>query len=183
MLTAQKKLEENIAEYILYMYQIEDVIRAYKFDLERIMNEFVIPQISDESQLTEYRKWYRGLILNMQDQHIETTGHLLDLNETLVELSYLHNMLLGQINDSKYISIVEKAKPLIEEFKQKSNLKDKNDIELIFGAMYMKLLLRLQKKEILPETESAFEAMRIMLAYLAQMYHKMKRGDLDFLNN
>ena len=184
MLTAQQKLEENIAEYILYMYQIEDVIRAYKFDLERIMDEFVSPQIADdETLIAQYRKWYKGLILNMQDQHIENTGHLLELNETLVELSYLHSMLLGQANDSKYLTIVENAKPLIDEFKQKSNLKDKNDIELIFNAMYMKLLLRLQKKEILPETEKAFEAMRIMLAYLAQKYHKMKRGDLDFLNN
>jgi len=53
----------------------------------------------------------------------------------------------------------------------------------LFGAMYMKLLLRLQKKEISAETEEAFDAMRIQLAYLSQAYHKMKRGDLDFLKN
>ena len=34
MIIAQQKLKENIAEYILYMYQIEDVVRAYHFDLE-----------------------------------------------------------------------------------------------------------------------------------------------------
>ncbi len=44
MLIAQKKIHENIAEYILYMYQIEDVIRSYEFDLERIITHFVRPQ-------------------------------------------------------------------------------------------------------------------------------------------
>ena len=71
----------------------------------------------------------------------------------------------------------------INDFKQKSNLKDKNDIEIAFHAMYMKLLLRLQKKEISAETEDAFDSMRIMLAYLSRGYHKMKSGDLDFLKN
>ncbi|MCO5261016.1 MAG: DUF4924 family protein [Crocinitomicaceae bacterium] len=183
MLIAQQKYEENIAEYILYMYQIEDVIRAYNFDLDLLVEQFIKPQVKDESTLIEYRKWYRKLINDMKDQRIEKTGHLLDLNETLIELSYLHNALLGQANDTSYIQMNEKAQSFINEFKDKSNLKEKNDVELIFGAMYMKLLLRLQKKNISSETETAFEAMRAVLAYLAKSYHKMKKGDLDFLKN
>ncbi len=183
MLIAQQKLEENIAEYILYMYQVEDVIRAYNFDLDAIIDQYVRPQLPDESFIPQYTSWYKGLIRDMKDQLKQKSGHLLELNEILVELSFLHNMLLGQVNDTKYTGLVEAAQPFIEEFKQKSNLKDKNDVELLFGAMYMKLLLRLQKKDISPETEEAFDAMRIMLAYLAQTYHKMKRGELDFLSN
>lgn len=183
MLIAQQKLEENIAEYILYMYQVEDVIRAYNFNLDAIIDQYVKPQLPDESFIPQYTNWYKGLIRDMKDQLKQKSGHLLELNEILVELSFLHNTLLGQVNDSKYNGLVEAAQPFIEEFKQKSNLKDKNDVELLFGAMYMKLLLRLQKKEISPETEEAFDAMRIMLAYLAQTYHKMKRGELDFLSN
>lgn len=183
MLIAQQKLEENIAEYILYMYQIEDVIRAYNFDVDAIIDQFVRPQLTDETLVPHYTQWYKGLIRDMQDQRKQKVGHLLELNEILVELSFLHNTLLGQVSDGKYTGVVEAAQPYIEEFKQKSNLKDKNDIELLFGAMYMKLLLRLQKKEISPETEEAFDSMRIMLAYLSQAYHKMKRGELDFLSN
>ena len=43
--------------------------------------------------------------------------------------------------------------------------------------------MKLQKKEISPNTEDAFDSMRILLAYLSKSYHKMKNGDLDFLNN
>lgn len=183
MLIARQKLNENIAEYILYMYQIEDVIRAYNCDLDAIMENYVRPQLPDPSFYQEYSRWYTGLIQQMKEQQKIKAGHLIELNEILIELSYLHNTLLNLANDQKYKTLVETASPYMEEFRGKSNLKDKNQIELLFGAMYMKLLLRLQKKEISAETEEAFDAMRVMLAYLSQAYHKMKRGDLDFLNN
>ena len=183
MLIAQQKQQENIAEYILYMYQIEDVIRAYSLDVDAILENYVRPQLPDESFLPQYRTWYIGLINQMKSQGIEKVGHLASLNEVLVELSYLHNTMLNMIKNQKYITIFEKASGFIEEFQAKSNLREKNDIETAFHGMYMKLLLRLQKKEISAETEEAFDAMRMMLAYLSRAYHKMKSGDLNFLQN
>ena len=47
----------------------------------------------------------------------------------------------------------------------------------------MKLLLRLKKQEISAETEEAFDAMRVMIAYLSRAYHQMKNGSMDFMNN
>jgi len=32
MIAAQQKRKENIVEYILYIYQIEDLIRAFQFN-------------------------------------------------------------------------------------------------------------------------------------------------------
>ncbi|MDB9806051.1 MAG: DUF4924 family protein [Flavobacteriales bacterium] len=183
MLIAQQKQKENIAEYILYMYQIEDVIRAYQFDLKAIMDNYVKPHIPNPSFTETYRKWYDGMILDMQDQRIQISGHLVDLKEIMIEISYLHNTLINLKEDHKYKAVFERALPMIEEFKDKSNLKDKNEIEIAFHAMYMKLLMRLQKKEISAETEDAFDAMRVMLAYLSKAYAQMKAGDMDFLNN
>ncbi len=183
MLVAQQKQQENIAEYILYMYQIEDVIRAYRFDIEEILEHYVRPQLPDESFMSQYRKWYEGLIKEMKSSKIEKLGHLPSLNEVMIELSYLHTTLLTATKDPKYIGIFDVSSINIADFKEKSNLKDKNDVEIAFHAMYMKLLLRLQKKEISAETEEAFDSMRIMLAYLSRGYHKMKAGDLDFLKN
>ena len=183
MLIAQKKLKENIAEYILYMYQIEDVIRAYNFDLERIMDEYVRQQLPDTSFHATYRQWYKDLIAQMHSQKIEKKGHLYLIQEVMIELSYLHNTLLNMANDVKYKELYERAIDAIEDFKQKSNLKDKNHIELVFHAMYMKLLLRLQKKQIHTESEEAFDSMRILIAYLCRAYHQMKNGELNFFNN
>ncbi len=183
MLIAQQKLQENIAEYILYMFQIEDVVRAYNLDIDRIMSEMVESQLPDPSYEAQYRRWYEGIIRQMKMERIEKTGHLHEIKDILVELSYLHNVLMNTANDSKYKSLFENALPFMNEFKERSNLKDKNEIELAFHALYMKLLLRLQKKEISAATEEAFDAMRALLAYIARSYKKMKSGDMDFLNN
>lgn len=183
MLNAEKRKQENIAEYMIYMYQIEDLIRACSFDIELIMESIVRPQLPDDSFAGQYRAWYEGLIRDMKNQRIDKVGHLMDLREILMEISYLHTTLLNVTQDEKYRGVYERATPYIEEFKEKSNLKDKNQIEIAFHALYMKLLLRLQKKEISSETEEAFDAMRVMLAYLSRAYHKMKSGDLDFLKN
>lgn len=183
MLIAEQKKGQNIAEYIVYMYQIEDIIRAFQMDIEAIMSNFVIPQLPDRSFESQHRTWYEGLIKQMKAQKIEEKGHLVELNEIIVELSYLHTTLLNMTKDEKYVGIFDRALPLMEDFKSRSNLKDKNHVEIAFHAMYMKLLMKLQKKEISAETEEAFDAMRILLAYLGRAYHKMKSGDLDFLQN
>ncbi len=183
MLIAQQKKDQNIAEYIVYMYQIEDIIRAFKLDVDAIMNNFVLPQLPDRSFEAQYRNWYEGLVKQMKVQKIEEKGHLAELNEIIVELSYLHQTLLNMAKDEKYAGIFERALPLMEDFKSRSNLKEKNHIEIAFHAMYMKLLMKLQKKEISAETEDAFDSMRMLLAYLGRSYHKMKSGDLDFLQN
>lgn len=183
MLIAQQKKNENIAEYILYMYQVEDIIRAFKFDIDAILANYVQPQLPDSSFLNQYNTWYTSLIQQMKSQKIEQTGHLVDTQEIMIELSYLHNTLLNTTKDEKYIALFDVATKYIDELKAKSNLKDKNQVEIAFHGMYMKLLLKLQKKEISPETEEAFDSMRILLAYLSRGYHKMKAGDLDFLQN
>ena len=36
MIIAKQKRKENIAEYLLYMWQIEDLIRANNFDMDLI---------------------------------------------------------------------------------------------------------------------------------------------------
>lgn len=183
MRIAEQKLNENISEYILYMYQIEDIIRAFNFDIERIMSQFVLPQLPDKSFEGKYRNWYLGLIADMQSERITESGHRMELQEHLTELSYLHNTLLSVVNDEKYKQLVEQATPFIDEFKEHSNLKDKNMLEVCYHGLYMKLLLKLQKKDISQETEEAFDAMRIVVAYLARAYHRMKNGDGQFWNN
>ena len=62
MKIAHQKLNSNIAEYLLYMYQIEDLIRGCGFDLERICDTVVYPVISDDSEREEYKAWYKELI-------------------------------------------------------------------------------------------------------------------------
>lgn len=174
MLVARQKLNENIAEYIIYMYHVEDLIRAFNFDLEAILEKYVKPQLPDEAFLSQYREWYADLIRQMKQEQLEKTGHLFMLKEYIVELTYLHNMLIDVLKEQKYIDLYEQSFPVIKEFGDKSNMIDHNPIEVAFHSQYMRLLFKLKKQEIFSETEHAFDQMRIYLAYLAKKYQQMK---------
>ena len=68
MLVAQQKRKENIAEYILYMYQIEDLIRAYHFNISNIETKLVSQYHVDEKTKQEISDWYKNLVVMMQKE-------------------------------------------------------------------------------------------------------------------
>ena len=41
MIIAQQKRKENIAEYLLYMWQVEDMIRANQLDIDKINDNII----------------------------------------------------------------------------------------------------------------------------------------------
>ena len=41
MLIAREKKKSNIAEYILYMWQVEDMLRGLGLDINRVKNELI----------------------------------------------------------------------------------------------------------------------------------------------
>jgi len=50
MIIAQEKKKTNLAEYILYMWQVEDIIRAYQFDITKI-EENIIKQFQQPAEV------------------------------------------------------------------------------------------------------------------------------------
>jgi len=177
MYISELKKKENIAEYVLYMWQIEDVIRACNFDVAKI-TQIVIAKDLEESELLKFQDWYDNLINQMKIQGIEKQGHLYDINEVLAELTYLHSSLLDYFNDEKYKQFYAFAEQYMDDFKKVSNNQNAGPIEICFNALYGKLILKLQNKTISEETEQAFEAFRNVLAYLSVKYAKMKAGEL-----
>ncbi|PKR80677.1 hypothetical protein CW751_07865 [Brumimicrobium salinarum] len=179
MFIAQEKLKNNIAEYVIYMYQVEDMVRAYQFNIEQIRANIIRPQIKSESFENEAVTWYQDIIDEMKSRGLEKKGHLHRLGEVITELIYLHNTLKDVVKDKKYLDLLSAADENIEAFQKKSDLGDLNLVEVCFQALYMKLLLKLKGQEINAESEKAFDTMRIILAYLTKAYHKMKAGDMS----
>lgn len=174
MLIAQDKKENNIAEYILLMFQLEDLIRGAKFDLSYI--EKYLISTSDPEIFNQSKEWYLNIIQEMKDRKLEKSGHVHQIQEVMVELVYLHDTLISIIKDEKYTNLYSSASKHLGDFRNKSNLGQIHDVEVAFQALYMKLLLKLQQKEISAESEESFDQMRILLAYLSRSYHRMKKG-------
>jgi hypothetical protein len=174
---------DNVAEYLLYIFQIEALVRTIDLDITRLENELLAPAFTDPAQLEPQLNWYRAIVTEMQLRGLQKEGHLEQVEEILIELIYLHNTLLTILNDEKYKGLCEQAHDALQAFKVKSNMANRHDIEVLFHAMFMKLQLKMKKQEISPETESAFDLFRIQLAYLSKNYQRMKAGELNFVQN
>ena len=66
MIVAREKKKKNIAEYVLYMWQLEDLIRAYNFDIQALEKEVFEVFSGDESLRQEFYTWYGDLIQMME---------------------------------------------------------------------------------------------------------------------
>ena len=76
MFLAQQRKKENIAEYILYMWQIEDIIRAYQFDIDAIQKGIIRSSSLSEEEQKQLFEWYSSLIEMMRLENIQQAGHL-----------------------------------------------------------------------------------------------------------
>ena len=180
MQIAKKTKESNIAEHVIYMFQIEDLIRANKLDINTIVSTILAPQIKDEKLLNQYTNWYKELIKRMKIEGKKEKGHLTDIDEVLMELLMLHDTLINVAHNKKYKLVFEKALPSLKDFQHKSNNSNINLIEVGFNALYSKVILNLKGQKFTESTEAAFKSISELLGTLAAFYSKMKTGDFDF---
>ena len=180
MKIAQKTKESNIIEHVIYMFQIEDLIRANNLDIVTITESLLAPQIKDEAVLSDYKSWYQDLIKRMKIEGTKEKGHSTELNEILMELLMLHNTLINVLEDKKYKVVFEKALPALKDFQQKSGDSNINLIEVGINALYSKIILKLKGQDFTAATKEAFDTISVLLAHLAAYYKKMKKGELNF---
>ena len=110
MFISQQLRKENIAEYVLYMWQVEDIIRAYGCNLSLLRKEYI-----SRFDYTE-------------EQREEMTG----------------------------------------------------EIETCLNALYGTMLLRLQHKDITPNTANAVKEITTFLGMLSDYYKKDKEEGINF---
>lgn len=178
MIIAKEKVKTNIAEYIIYMWQIEDLIRACQFDIDTI-DKFIISKMSqDPNTSKEIREWYIGLINQMRQENIKEKGHLQSIKNTITDITELHYWLLKKVDQIVYHDLYQKALPNIQTLLQK-NKEQCSEIEICLNAVYGILMLRLQKKEISQETEKAIRTISNLLAVLSQKFIDLKKGELE----
>lgn len=180
MYISQQLKQQNIAEYLLYMWQVEDLIRANGFDIERIKKYVIEPYPSlTEVQKKELEQWYTDLINMMHDEGVMQKGHLQINKNIIVWLTDLHLRLLRSPKFPYYSAAYYKALPFIVELRAKGADKDLPELETCFDAMYGVWMLKLQKKEVSEDTQKAVKVISDLLAMLAGYYIKEKKGELD----
>jgi hypothetical protein len=170
MIIAEQKRKENIAEYLLYMYQVEDMIRANNLDLESIEQTLISKFEVAYEVKREMREWYKSLITMMQDEQKEETGHLIILCNIVEQLHEMHHQILDQGIDMAYKETYEKGKIHIEALRMRSGHGEENDIQVALNGLYGLLILKLKKTPITEETSKAFDTIKEWVAELSARY-------------
>lgn len=171
MIIARAKKQENICEYLLYMWQVEDLIRAAGCDIDRI-EQLILPRYDvDDKVKQEIRQWYSELADMMRTEGKLDSGHL-DINRiVLMQLEDLHRRLLANPNDYVYAGLHYQVLPAVIQLRGKSAGHEVGDLETCFNAIYGYLTLALKGESIGEETQ---KSMRQISAFLAMLAHKYK---------
>lgn len=180
MIIASQKRKENIAEYLIYMWQIEDIIRANNLDIEKIKENVIDRFNLDDNQQREMIEWYESLIDMMRREDVEKNGHLQININIIIQLTQLHQTLLADARFAEYSAEFYKTLPFIVELRSKAGENPAGEIETCFNALYGMLMMRLQSKEVTEATNNAIAQISRFIAILA---HYFKLDDEDRLFN
>ena len=180
MYIAQELRKKNIAEYILYMWQVEDTIRAFGCQLSRIRREYIEQFDYTDEQKDEETDWYGNLIRMMNEEGCRERGHLQINKTTLMMLEDLHRQLIDSTKFPFYTSEYYKVLPYIVELRNRGANKKENEIETCFNSLYGVMMLKLQKKDISPDTAHAVKEITTLIGMLNDYYFKDKSEGLEF---
>lgn len=172
MIIAAQKKKENIAEYLIYMYQVEDLIRANGFDAAKIDQSIISQFEADYDTKREMLEWYKGLIDRLRSEGKQKSGHMDFLNGIVAEMNDLNVRILHEPLNNEYKDAYDKARSEIDALRMRSGHSGENDVQLALNGLYGLLILKLQQKEISEETQKAFRSISEWIALLSSEYMK-----------
>ncbi len=179
MFVAQELRKKSIAEYLLYMWQIEDIIRAYGCSLSIVKQQYISKFDLTPEQRDEEIDWFGNLIRMMNEEGKRESGHLNVNKVILKDVIDLHGMLLQSTKFPLYNAEYYKVLPFIVELRNRGD-KNINEIETCLDALYGVMMLRLQKKEVSVQTEKAIKEITLFVGMLSDYYLKDRTEGLQF---
>ena len=146
-----KNKRENIAEYILYLWQLEDYLRAF-------------PEMADSNEELS------DILRMMHADDVMDGGHIQLAQIALKELEQLSDDILAQ--EATYRAAMIRITPALNMLKARTDRPAMSNIEACLVLLYQIMMLRLQKRPISAETAEVQQQATSMLQYLSKTYYK-----------
>lgn len=138
LMKTMKNKKENIAEYVLRLWQLEDCLRAFP----------LLVHATADNRLSADIRFLTELNDMMHAEGVVQKGHVQLAQNALQELEELHDSILEE--DATYRAAVMHIAPMLNLLKAKTDNPAMSDIEACLILLYQVMLLRLQKKKSLP---------------------------------
>lgn len=180
---AQAKRRENIAEYILYLWQLEDLLRALQFSPEAIYSQLVAPRKDlSEERKSVFLMWYLDLANLLRQEGKEEKGHLEHTLHLIADLHDLHLQLLRDPSGTRYRAAYAKLEPELPRLRAIIGNPGMNDTELCFRALYAAMLYRIKGEGGKSAVTDTLEFISPVIAELSALHGKVERGELSLGN-
>ena len=175
---AKVKRKENIAEYILYLWQLEDLLRALQFSPEAIYSTLIAPRKDiAEEQKSVFLLWYMDLANLLRQEGKEEKGHLIrDLHD-------LHLQLMKLPVGEHYRATCARLEPELPRLRAVLGNPGINDTELCFRALYAAMLYRIKGEGNKSAVSDTLEFISPVIAELADLYRKVENGEIDLFQH
>lgn len=177
---AKAKRRENIAEYILYLWQLEDLLRALQFSPEAVYSQLIAPRKDlAEGEKPVFLMWYMDLANLLREEGKEEKGHLEHTLHLIRDLHDLHLQLLKLPVGEHYRRTYAKLEGHLPYLRTVMGNPGMNDTELCFRALYAVMLYRIKGEGGKSAVADTIEYISPVIAELADMYGKIERGEID----
>ncbi len=180
MFVSRELRRKSIAEYLLYMWQVEDIIRACDCSLPLIRRRYLDGFDCTDEMREELVDWYGDLVRMMNGEGCRTGGHLQVNKVVMAQLVELNSMLLESARFPFYRSEYYRVLPFIVELRGRGSDSGVSEIETCFNALYGVMTLRLAGKAVSPGTEHAAKEIATFIGMLSDYYIKDREEPLDF---
>lgn len=151
-----KNKRENIAEYILYLWQLEDYLRAFP-------------------EMAEGNEELADILRMMHADDVMDGGHIQLAQIALKELEMLSDDILTQ--EATYRAAMIRITPALNLLKARTDRPTMSNIEACLVLLYQIMMLRLQNRPISAETQEVQQQATSLLQYLSKTYYK--QADLE----
>jgi hypothetical protein len=168
---AEKKKSHNIGEYLIYMYQMEDLIRSFQGNMEEIRKYVIAHYPVSEEEKEKITSWFEEILHQMKHEGILEKGHLQELSQLVEQLLKLHYRLLK--TEKSYFETYHLSKPYILTSNLETTEENPyNEIQICLNGVYGLLLCRLLGKKVSDEQIKAAQAFGEVLSFLNLVYQR-----------
>lgn len=178
MLIAKELRKNNIVEYLLYMWQIEDLMRAFNLNTEMVENNIVAPYQLPNAEKKTLLEWYESIIEMMRMENVQKHGHIQLNKNIIIQLDDFHKALTQSGKAPEYNAKFYHILPSITSLRKQQPNTEITDIEICFNILYGILVLNMKKQPISVETKKAAEEVKKFLSMLNSYYWKHEKGIL-----
>ena len=169
----------NISSYILYLWQIEDLLRALQFSPEAIYSQLVARREVADEQKQIFLLWYMDIANLLREEGKEEKGHLNHTLHLIADMHNLHLQLMQLPIGEHYRKTYAHLQPELPRLRELVGNAEMSDTELCFRALYAAMLYRIKGEGEKGAVKDTIEFVSPVVAELANLYRKVETGEID----